>query len=199
MLKELLKNKKFAEIIKEFLKRPEILDVIIFGSITRGKEKPKDIDLLIIYAKKTKNIIDINYELSKKLKKVSKKIEIIGKEYNDIFKPEFFARESILSEGFSMQQKKFVSECFGYDNFVLFKYSLKKMNKSKRMRFYYSLNGRGKEKGILKKNKCYKFADKIILSPIENSETMKNFLEKWEIKFMQFPVIIPQKTVKYKF
>ena len=98
-----------------------------------------------------------------------------------------------------MKQKKSVAECFGYNNFVLFKYSLKNMNKSKRMQFYYSLNGRGKEKGILKKNKCSKFADKIILSPIENSETMKNFLEKWEIKFIQFPVIIPQKTMKYKF
>ena len=73
MLKELLKNKKFAKIIKEFLKRPEILDIIIFGSVTRGKEKPKDIDLLIIYAQKTKDIIEINYKITKKLKGLAKK------------------------------------------------------------------------------------------------------------------------------
>lgn len=191
MLKELLKNKKFLKIIKEALKKPEILDIILFGSYVKGKEKPNDIDLLILYSPKTKDIIEINYKIRKELEKVSKNIEVIGKFYSELFSSEFLARESILSEGFSLSNQKFLSECFGYKNLILFKYYLKEMNKSERMRFYYSLYGRGNEKGLLEKNQSYKFSETVILAPLENSEVIKDFLEKWKIEYIEFPILIP--------
>jgi len=197
MLKELLKNKKFSKIIEEYLKKSEIIDIILFGSIIRGKENPKDIDLLVIYSQSTKDIIEMNHTLKKQLEDTIQNIEITGKKYNEIFNQEFLARESILSEGFSMRQRKFLSECFGYKNFVLFRYSLKNLNKSKRMTFYYSLYGRGKEKGILEKNKSYKFSSTIILASVENSEVIKSFLEKWKINYTEFPIIIPETIIKY--
>jgi len=197
MLKKLLKNKNFLKIIKGALKRPEILDIILFGSLVRGKEEPKDIDLLILYVPKTKDIIEINYKIRKELEKVNKNIEVISKEYNEIFNSEFLAKRAILSEGFSFSNEKFLFKGFGYESFVLFKYSLINMNKSKRMRFYYSLYGRGKEKGILKNNNSYKFSDSIILVPIENSEIIKDFLENWEIKHTKFSILIPDMIVEY--
>lgn len=192
MLRELLKNKKFSKIIRQFLKKPEILDVILFGSAVRGKEKPGDIDLLILYTKE----IEI-YEIRKELREINKNIEVTAKTYENVFSPEFFARGALLSEGFSMRYKKFVSECFNYKNLVLFKYSLKNFNKSKRMQFYYSLHGRNGKKGILEKNNCYKFSDGIIISPVENSDLITDFLEKWEIEHIKFPIIIPERAVKY--
>lgn len=195
MLRELLKNKEFLKVIRAFLEKPEIIDVILFGSSVRGKDGPGDIDLLVVYS--GEEIIDINYELRKKLGGINKNIEVIGKSYGDIFKPEFFAREAILSDGFSFKQKNFISKGFGYDNFILFKYSLRGFNKSRRMQFYYSLYGRGGRAGLLEKSKSYKFSDTIILCPVENSELIKNFLEKLKIEFVQSSILIPNKVIKY--
>lgn len=199
MLKELLKNKKFLKIISDSLKEPEIIDIILFGSVIKGREKPEDIDFLILYVPKAEKIIESSYIIRKKLEKVSKNVHLESLRYSEIFSPEFFAREAVLAEGYSMRQKKFVSESLGYNNFILFKYALKNLNKSKRMQFYYSLYGRGKQEGILKKIKCYKFSDSIILSSIENSEIIKNFLDRWKIKYTEFPILVPKRIVKYMF
>ena len=67
MLKELLKDKKFLKTLKGFLNKPEIIDIILFGSITRGKEYPEDIDLLILYIPNAKDITKNSYEIRKKI------------------------------------------------------------------------------------------------------------------------------------
>lgn len=199
MWKKLLKNKEFLKITREFLKRKEILDVVVFGSVTKGKEKPNDIDLIVVHLLKLKDVLNVSYEFRKRLEKVFKKeVHIVNINYKDIFDANFLARESLLSEGFSMRNQRFLAECFGYENFVLFKYSLGKMNKSQRMRFYYSLNGRGGEKGILEKNKSYKFSDNVIFSNLENSELMRDFFKKWEVDYIEFPMIVPREIVNMK-
>ena len=192
-LEILLKNKEFLKVIKSFLKRDEILDIILFGSLVKGKQNPKDLDILIIYSNKVKNMIDINYELRKKINKIISNTEIIGKSYSEIFDSSFVVRESILSEGYSMKTNNFLAKSFGYSNFILFKYSLKNLNKSKRMSFYYGLYGRGKEKGILEKKDCIKFSESIILSPINKSEFMKDFFSILNISYETFPIIVPSK------
>jgi len=198
MLKELLKNKKFLKIISKFLKEKEIIDILLVGSLIRGNKIPNDIDIFVIYSLDSKKLNDLNYDLKRKLKEIDKKFEVTGKRYEDLFSSEFPARESILSEGYSLRNKKFFSEGLGYKNLILFKYSLKNLSNSKRIQFYYSLYGRGKDKGILNKNNCYKFSDSIILSPIENSNLIKDFLERCKIEYLDFPIIIPERIVKYK-
>lgn len=198
MLRELLKNKKILNRVNEILKNPEILDIILFGSSIRGKEDPKDIDLIILYSPRTKNIIKTSYKIKKELESINKinNFHLTSLDYNQFFNVEFLAREAILSEGFSLKRKKFVSESFGYKSFILFNYSLKNLNNSKRMQFYYSLYGRN-QTGILEKNKSYKFSDAVIISPIENSDVIKSFFEKWKIKYIEFPIIIPNRIIKH--
>lgn len=188
---KLLKNTKFLYEIKEFYKKNanKIIDIILFGSSIKGKEEPKDIDLLILF--KEKKDFDLSYELKKKLKKFN--LEITLKSYKELFENTFKAREAILSEGFSLIQNKFISSGFGFNNFILFKYELKNLNKSDRMRFYYSLYGRGKQFGILKKLNLIKFSETIVLCPIENEYNMVNYLDTWKIKYTKFPILIPER------
>jgi predicted nucleotidyltransferase len=190
MSKELLKNTRFKSEINNFFKenKESILDIIIFGSSVKGKEKPEDIDILVLY--KDKKSIDLSYELKKRLK--GYKVEIIDKTYKELFEESFKARESVLSEGYSLIYSRFLSQGLGYMNFILFKYELKGFNKSDRMRFYYSLYGRGKEqKGMLKELDVIKFSETVLLCPVQNSEKIKEYLENWKIKFINFPIMIP--------
>lgn len=193
VLKKLWKNTKFLKEMDKFFEenKNKIIDIILFGSSVKGKEKPRDIDVLVLF--KDKKDLDLSYKLRKDLEKKNFKIEITSKTYKELFNPAFKARESILSEGFSLIQRKFLSEGCGYMNFILFKYELKNLNKSNRMRFYYSLYGRGKEKGMLKELNLTKFSETILLCPVQSENEIKDYLEKWDIKYIEFPILIPKR------
>jgi len=192
MLKKRLKNTKLKSELEKFYKnnKESILDIILFGSFVKGKYNPRDIDILILY--KGKKDFDKTYELKKILEKNNYNTDITNKTYLEIFSESFKAREGLLSEGYSIIAKKFLSEGLGYFSLILFKYELKGFNKSNRMRFYYSLYGRNKnDNGIIKDLNAVKFSDTILLCPVENAEKMKEYLDYWKIKYIEFPVMIP--------
>ena len=194
MLKELSKNTKLiSKICSIAEENDEILDVLLFCSSFRGKEKPRDIDLLVIY--KTKINSELSYKIQKEFEILGVEVDLISKSYSDLFKPAFIARESYLSEGFSLMQKKFVADGLGYKPMVLFRYDIQNFNKSQRMRFYYSLYGRNSE-GMLKQLKSYKFSERIIIAPVEESERVKEYLNSWNIKYLEMPILIPERIVE---
>ena len=190
MLKELLKNTKLMSKIHSIIKKyeDEILDIAVFGSYVRGKEKPRDLDVLIIY--KTKVNPELNYKIKKEFKIFGFEIDLVSKTYSGLFDSSFIARESYLSEGYSLLNKKFIADGFGYKPMILFRYDIKSFNKSQRMRFYYSLYGRNTE-GMLKKLRLYKFSERIIISPVEESERVKDYLNSWKIQYIEIPILIP--------
>jgi|SRR3989344_6240317 len=199
MLKELLKNTKFRSEIRFFFKKNEdkVVDIILFGSVTKGKEKPQDIDILVIYKK---NIdLTFSHNLAKLLEKIlGIPVSISSKTYKDLFNPSFIVREAVLSEGYSLVNNVFISEGLGYFNMALFRYSLKGRSKSERMRFYYSLYGRGGEKGILHKLNAYKFSNEVIISPVGSVEEMRIYLKRWSISYLETPLLIPARIVQSK-
>jgi predicted nucleotidyltransferase len=195
MLKKLLKNKKFKSEINKLIKeKEEIVDIVLFGSVIRGKDKPNDIDILIIFNKKEN--LETSYILRKRLEKLGLKVNITTKSYDSLTSGDFKAKEDILSQGYSIAKNDFLSESFGYSNFILFKYSLTEFSNSKRIRFHYSLRGRYGNKGIIKELNAIKFSDSILLSTIQNSEEMKDFLELWGVNFVSMPILIPTRSRK---
>ena len=195
MLTESLMNIKLLSkvyfIIKE--NQDEIIDIVLFGSSVKGKEKPKDVDLLVIY--KTKINSELNYKLKKEFEIFGLEVDLVAKTYSGLFESSFIARESYLSEGYSLLNKKFIAGGFGYKSMIIFRYGLGNLNKSQRMRFYYSLYGRNSE-GMLKKLKLYKFSERIIISPVEESERVKDYLVSWNIKYLEIPILIPERIVE---
>jgi len=195
MLKELLQNTKLMSRIYQTYEqnKNEILDIVIFGSFVRGKEKPKDIDLLLIY--KSKVNAELSYSIQKEFETFNLKVDLVSKVYSDLFKSAFVARESYFSEGYSLVQKGFISEKLGFKPTVLFRYDLSNLNKSERMRFYYSLYGRNSE-GIIKKLGLTKFSERILISPIEKSEEVKEYLNNWKIKYLETPILMPSRILE---
>jgi len=174
----------------------EIVDVILFGSAVRGKDNPRDIDVLIIFNKKEDT--DISYELRKKMEKLGYNTEITNRTYKNLFDSSFLPRENILSEGYSVILNKSLSEGFGYKPFSLFTYSLKKLSKSKRIIFHYALKGRNKKSGILEKMRGIKLGSLGILIPIENTENFEKFMKYWNVQFRKFDILIPERVVEYR-
>lgn len=198
MLKELLKNTKFLSEIKKFFRQNEmnVIDMLLFGSFIRGKENPRDIDLMVLTVSNIRQ--DRIYELHKSLEKLCPNIEITSVSYKELLSSNFIARESFLTEGYSIINKKYVSEGLGFDSFVLIRYNISSLNKSDRMRFYYSLYGRGKRGGMLYELKGYKFSDNILMVPINCLEQAKDYIDNWKMKHFEIPVLIPSRIIQSK-
>ncbi len=194
MLIKPLKNLKLKSELKNFLRQnnESLIDIILFGSSLKGKDSPKDLDIILLF--KEKRDINLSYALSQKIKKLGLNPEIVDKTYNELFQNSFIAREAILSEGFSIKNEKFIANGLGYIIYFLFRYDLKNFNKSQRMRFYYALYGRNNNLvGVLTELKAVKFSDTVILCPLENVYKMKSFFENLKINFVEFPIIIPER------
>ncbi len=171
----------------------DILDIVLFGSYRKGKNNPHDIDILVLF--KDKKNQDIAYSLRKKIeKKIDLPVQIIVKNYSELFQETFPAREGILADGYSLIHKKSLAECFGFESRVLFQYDLKGKNKSERMQFYYALYGRKKE-GVLATFGAKKYSDTLILCPSETAKGLEDFFEYWKMEWKETPILIPKRLL----
>lgn len=185
-----LKN-KLEKLVK---KDKTIDDIILFGSIIRGKEEPSDTDILVLFKDKVNK--ETEYALRHELEMFFPKVSIISKTLASVTDPAFDAREAVLFEGISLLNGKTILQRFGFSSLGLFKYSFERWNKLKKTKFYYALNGRMKSKGILSEVEGIKFSDGIILVPLKKIEKMKQFLESWDISYKYLPILLPERLNK---
>ena len=193
MRSEITKLVRNSQIFCEKYKE-DITDIILFGSIMRGKEKPQDIDILIIFNKNINK--DIEYGYRKHVSKKYKNISVISKTQKNICDSSFAAREAILFEGYSLIKKEFVASRYGFISLGKFLYHTKSLSNTKKTRFYYALNGRGASQGIINLLNAIKLSDNIINVPLDKIETAKGFFEYWNIEYIYVPLLIPARLAK---
>lgn len=170
---------------------PEIDDVVVFGSLMRGKPEPQDIDLLIIFKKKVDK--DIEYEYKKLLLPKIKNVSLISKTEETFQEPSFDAREGLLFEGYSLIKRDFLAARFGFVSLGLFFYSTNEMSNSNKTKFYYALNGRKPAEGMVEKLKGIKLSDNLIAFPLDKIEPAKNFFDFWKLEYRYVPALMPQR------
>jgi predicted nucleotidyltransferase len=179
--------------LKKYSNNKCIRDIILFGSLIRGKSNPRDIDILILFNEEINK--NLEYEIKNKLIKIFKNISITSKiDINDEF---FLARDSIYFEGYSLFKKKYLSNEMGYTSFTLFKYQTRNLTNTQKVTFYNTLNGRN-NKGLIEKYDCIRFSNNTLLVPLKNSEFFKEFFEKWT-EYVIIPILIPSRLAKKKF
>ena len=189
------KNMVLQNSLKEVIKKhKDVEDILIFGSVVRGKEKFEDIDILVLF--KTKIDKNTEYIIRKEFEKHYNKISITSKTIKTAIDPSFDARESILFEGFSLISKDNLAKKYGFVSLGMFKYDFKGWNTLKKTKFYHALNGRKGKKGILHMLNCIKISNNLLLSPLDKIEQTKEFLESWGIEYAYIPIIIPQRLNK---
>lgn len=193
LLKQLQKTLE-TEVKPFFLKnRAEIIDILLFGSVVKGKNQPNDIDILILFHNDKQ--LKLCQELRKKIEeKIEMKIEVTGLSYSELFNKSFLPREAILTEAYSLIYKNSISESLGFRSQIMFNYKLKGKTKSERMKFYYSLHGRNAP-GMLKRLAAIKYTETIILCPVENQEKMREYLNSWNLEFKETPLLIPARLL----
>lgn len=162
--------------LKKLLKNKEILDIVIFGSLTKGKPNPKDIDIALITSQK--------------------RIEEIPNFHISIITPEEFITSpptlinTLLREGYSLKYNKAFSEKYNYKNRCLFKYELTTLNPSQKVKIVNYLRGKSGKEGLIEKTKSEWLANQVFISPINSVYMLEDFFVNNKIKFKKYYVLM---------
>lgn len=169
--------------IKKWIKENKVVDVILFGSLKRGKSKPNDIDLCILI-----NDIDENksLDLVDSLNKLTNKLKI-NTHINILTLSNFILGDTLtktlIIEGFSIRNNKDYCNVINFASKSLFIYNLKKFSSSKRVRFHYLLKGRYGRIGLLKETKGEFVGSATIMVPVDKEDVLKEVFDTWKVDY----------------
>lgn len=160
--------------LEKYLKDKDILDIILFGSIVKGKSSPNDIDIAII---------------------TEKEIKIPGFHVSLLSPKEFFINppsltHTLLREGYSLKNKTNFSEIYKFKNKVLFNYELTTLLPSTKVKVVNFLRGKNKNLGFIESNEGEWLANQVFLLPLEKEYVCEKFLINFNVKFQKHYILI---------
>lgn len=174
MNSEILRSAKNK--LKSFLKDKEILEVLLFGSAIKGKANPKDIDAALITKK------EINPKIN-------------GMHISVISPEEFFSKipalaNTLLREGYSLKNNKFLAELLQFQNKVLFIYELKNLSASNKVKIVNILRGKASNAGMVEEYNGKWLANQVFFVPVSASYLFENFFTNNSIKYIKYYVLM---------
>jgi predicted nucleotidyltransferase len=155
--------------------RESVFDIVLFGSFIKEKFRPEDIDLCIIFTRK------IGQDEIRRISGSFKGCHVEHLFLNEIYKEPLWS--TLIHEGYSLTENRFLHEILGFKSYMLFTYSLKRLPPVRKSMFSHALFGRERTGGILKEVKGKTLGRGCIIVPVENSERAREFLETWKIDY----------------
>jgi predicted nucleotidyltransferase len=169
--KKLSEWQELKKNLKQLLKKyHNIRDIIVFGSFLKSKPHPKDLDLALIVNKKDTGL---SGEVKSDLKTLKLDIEILLPE--DLYQTRLGL--SLITEGFSIRNEKFLRELLNIIPKKIYIYELKHLNQTQKVLF-----GRGL-KTTLKQVNGVKIGSGSVMIPIEETGQFEDFLQTWDLKY----------------
>ncbi len=164
-----LEWQELKQSLKKLLKKyNQIKDIIIFGSLVKGKYAPKDIDTALVVEKKDISLVG---EVKTQIKNLD--VELIRPE--EIYQTRLGT--TLISEGFSIKSNKFLRDKLGLSPMKIYVYEIKNLTQTKKVLFGRGLNN------IIKNTKAVKLGAGSIMVPINQSSKFEDFLDTWNLKY----------------
>ncbi|NQU79512.1 nucleotidyltransferase domain-containing protein [Candidatus Woesearchaeota archaeon] len=169
--------------VKRWMKSKPVVDVIMFGSSKRGKERPQDIDLCIIVKDEhEKECIDLVDSLGIMVDNAGARSHVTF-----LLSSSFAAGDTLvktlLQEGFSIKKGKMLADSLGLNSKSLFVYTLQHFSSSKRVKFHYMLKGRRGVEGILKEVTGEFLGTGSIIVPIGKEDILREIFDQWDVRY----------------
>ena len=165
--------------LKNIIGRREILDVILFGSVIKGKALPRDVDIAVIteedYEPGIFNIEGFHFSFLKPI---------------DFFKKRITLLSTIFREGYSLKFDKSFSELYGFRNRVLFRYELSRLTNSKKVKVVNILRGKKGDKGLVVENGGEWLSNQVFFIPMYKEHIFDKFFINFAVKFKKYYVLM---------
>lgn len=166
-----------------------MVDIFLFGSALKSKEKPGDVDVIALFRDKNfEKIEDVLYTIKQAGDKLNLIIHAEPITVDNVFMEPVYT--SIIHEGFSIKFMKFIRDMLNFKSYVLFTYNLEKKKQSEKVRFSYALYGRKKGEGLLAALKGKVIGKSSMLVPVEKQEAIKPFFREWGVTYKEQKVSI---------
>ncbi len=178
MMQNTLRKSLLSE-IKEGL-----FDIVIYGSSVKGKLKPNDLDVALIFLEGSlRERLDRAQQIKNKIKgEAEQKIDIKALLLKELFTPEFFGKTGLFLEGISVLTGKPFSERIGFRPYSLFTYSLDGLGHTKKIQFNYILTGRSKA-GLISSLNGVRIGKGAVKIPIEKADEFETVLKDNQINY----------------
>ena len=161
--------------LSKWLKRKEIEDIIIFGSILKGKKDVKDIDVCVVFK-------EFSEKLWKEINGIDKKYHFSKTKFSQFLEePSFW--QTLIHEGYSLKHKYMLSNIIGMNSYFLFEYKLDNLSRIKQQIFSHALYGSGGRESFLKSINGEKLGNKNVKVPFDKSEEMRSFFDTWNLVY----------------
>ena len=161
--------------MKKYIGDKKVIDIIVFGSFVKGKEVPNDIDIAIISNEKFE--IDIP------------NFHVVFLKPLDFFNNPPSLVHTLFREGYSLKNNKYFSEIYKFLSKVLFRYELKNLNASTKVKIVNMLRGKGGN-GLVKENSGDWLANQVFIVPVGNENIFERLFLNFKIKFNKFYLLI---------
>jgi len=176
-----MQKKKLISKAKAWIRKNDVFDIILFGSLARGRHKPNDADIcIIIYDKDEKRSLDILSSLEKYMGFL---VEISILTLSVFINGRDTLVKTLFSEGISIKRNIPIAEIYGFRNMVLFLYSLKNFTSTNRVRFHYALRGRRGSIGLIEKYKAELVGDGTLLVPLGFEDEFSEVFNSWNVRY----------------
>lgn len=175
--------------LKNELKDKTIFDIVVYGSLVKGKMDPNDLDIVIIFKQGSLNERLERLQQIKKKIRLKEKVDIKGILWEELFQEGFFGRTGIFLEGISLINEKPFSYKMGFEGFAIFVYNLKNKSHTEKVKFNYLLNGRDRD-GLIKMMGGKHLGAGVIQIPISRSLEFDEVLKRHNIQYSKIDNLI---------
>lgn len=162
--------------LKKYLNDKDIFDIILFGSLVKGKEDYSDVDIAFI-ARKDIELNDEGFHVA-----VLKPEDFFGKPMTLV--------NTLLREGYSLKNDKSFAESFNFLPKVLFNYNLSSLSPSLKVKVVSALRGRKDEKGLVLEHKGEWISNNVFVVGVDNENLFEKFFLNFKIKFQKRYVLM---------
>jgi len=158
--------------LKILLRRYEqIYDFIIFGSVTKDKMEPRDLDIAVITPSAGTALVgEIKTAVDKNIKNAH--IQLIH--YEDFLKSKL--PYYVLSEGFSVKENNFISNKLKIERKTLYSFTLEGLTQIQKVMFNKGL------RSLLKSTGSEKVGKGALLVSVKSSGEVEDFFNQWKIR-----------------
>ncbi|MCD6559933.1 MAG: nucleotidyltransferase domain-containing protein [Palaeococcus sp.] len=189
-------RKRLSEIAREFAsENPNVWDILLYGSVMKGKEKPNDVDIAVIA--REGNPFEVSFEFKRLLEERGlspDEVDVKGFLLDELFDENNLVSFALLVEGYSLLNGKFLHERLNAKGYFLFRFSYSSLSQSQKMRFLYAYRGRNGSPGLLKQTNAMELAPGVVLVPVGSVYKFKEFLSLWRLSYELAPVLIGEFT-----
>jgi predicted nucleotidyltransferase len=169
-------------------KDKSVFDIILYGSCSRGSDKPGDVDILVVFREGSlRERLDKVQDIKKKLPK-GMNADVKGILWEELFDPNFFARAGVFLDGISILDGRTFSTKTGFVGAVLFIYNIRDKSHTEKVKFNYLLSGRGRD-GIVKYLGGKQIAPGVVEMPSVKSAEFEEVLIKHKIEFRKQAIL----------